>query len=86
LITEDQPPVNTIPIEDRFLRSRIDLSFSKDGSQTFGTIVSKKLNALGKRKNIVRWQRMGQANEFTPRFDFWGLKRFVIGAGTLSIY
>jgi hypothetical protein len=66
--------------------SRVDMSISKDGNQTFGTVVSKELNPQGKRRNQIRWWRMGQANEMTIQLRFYGLQRFVCNNGTLEVY
>lgn len=65
---------------------RVDMSFSKNGNQSFSNIVGRKLNTVGKYRNQIRWHRMGQANEFTPQLRFWGFQRFVAGNGVLDVY
>lgn len=67
-------------------RPRVDMSFSKNGNQSFSNIVSRDLNAAGKYRNQIRWWRMGQANEFTIQLRFWGFQRFVAGNGILEVY
>jgi hypothetical protein len=64
---------------------RVDMSFSKTGNQTFSNVVGKNLNPRGRYQNQIRWQRMGQCNEFTPQLRFWGFQRFVVKDGVLEI-
>jgi len=67
-------------------RPRVDMSFSKNGNQSYSNIVSRYLNSQGKYRNVISWDRMGQANEFTVQLRFWGLQRFVCDQGALSLY
>ncbi len=67
-------------------RPRVDMSFSKNGNQSFSNIVSRNLNAAGKYRNQIRWWRMGQANEFTIQLRFWGFQRFVAGDGIAEVF
>jgi hypothetical protein len=60
---------------------RVDLSFSKNGNQSFSNIVGNPLNPRGLYQNQIRWDRMGQANEFTIQLRFWGFQRFVAKDG-----
>lgn len=60
---------------------RVDLSFSKNGNQSFSNIVGNPLNPQGDYQNQLRWDRMGQANEFTIQLRFWGFQRFVAKDG-----
>jgi hypothetical protein len=66
-------------------RGRIDLALSKDGDQTFGNYVARQLNPLGVRKNILRWNKMGVANDLALKLRFWSLGRFVVGAAFIEI-
>lgn len=65
---------------------RVDMSFSKNGNQSFGSIVSKPINEVGHYRNQMTWSRIGQANEFTIQLEFWGFQRFVCSNGTAEIY
>lgn len=65
---------------------RVDMSFSKDGNQSFSSIISKPLNEVGKRRNQITEWRMGQANEFTIQLSFLGMQSFVCTGGTAEIY
>lgn len=64
---------------------RVDMSFSKNGNESFSNIVSKDLNPQGFYRNQIRWWRMGEANEFTVQLRFWGFKRFVVKDGVAEI-
>jgi len=66
-------------------RPRVDMSFSKNGNQSFSNIVGRELNPIGKYRNQVRWWRMGQANEFTVQLRFWGFQRFVAQNGVIEV-
>lgn len=67
-------------------RPRVDMSFSKNGNQSFSNIVSRNLNTAGKYRNQIRWHRMGQANEFTIQLRFWGFQRFVASNGIVELF
>lgn len=64
---------------------RVDMSFSKNGNQSFSNIVGKELNPRGKYRNQIRWWRMGEANEFTVQLRFWGFQRFVVKDGVAEV-
>ncbi len=66
--------------------SRVDMSFSKNGNQSFSNIVGRKLNNSGHYQNQIRWNQMGQCNEFTVQLRFWGFQSFVCNNGILSIF
>jgi hypothetical protein len=67
-------------------RPRVDMSFSKNGNQSFSNVVGRELNRNGVYRNQLRWWRMGQANEFTPQLRFWGFQRFVAHNGICEVY
>lgn len=64
----------------------VDLSVSKNGGESFGTIWSKQLNTRGNFRNRLIYWNLGAANDFVPQFRFWGLSRFVATDGIASIY
>lgn len=66
-------------------RPRVDFSFSKNGAETFSSIIGRELNPQGVYKNRITWQRLGFGNEFTAQLRFWGLNRFVVNNGTLRM-
>lgn len=65
---------------------RVDLSISRDGGESFGSSVQIPMNTVANRRNKVDVYDLGSANEFTPQFRFWGLDRFVVGDGSVSIH
>lgn len=65
---------------------KVALSVSKNGGESFGTIWSKQLNARGVFRNRLIYWNLGSANDFIPQFRFWGLGRFVVTDGVVSIY
>jgi hypothetical protein len=67
-------------------RPRVDMSFSKNGNQSFSNIVSRPLNEMSEFRNQIRWHRIGQANELTIQLRFWGLNRFTVTDGIAEIY
>lgn len=75
----------TIPISAE-TQSRVDMSYSKNGNESFSNIVSRPMNPTGKYRNQIRWHRMGQCNEFTIQLKLWGFQRFVCSNGMLEIY
>jgi len=64
----------------------IDVSFSIDGGNVFSNTVRRQLNALGKRKNKLEFWNLGRANDFIPKFRFWGKDRFVVGNGEIEVH
>lgn len=67
-------------------RPRVDMSYSKNGNQTFSNIVGHELNPMAHYKNQIRWFRMGLCNEFTVQLRFWGFNRVVANNGVLEVY
>lgn len=68
-------------------QGKVDLSLSKNGNQSFGTIVSRPLNPAGRYRNQIRWHRLGgQCNELTFKLQFIGFQRFVCYDGVVEIY
>lgn len=66
-------------------RGRVDLAISKDGGETFSNYVGRSMNPPGKRKNIIRWNKLGRANDLTPKFRFWNLGRIVAQNGYIEV-
>jgi hypothetical protein len=66
--------------------TRVDISVSRDGGVSFGSIAQMHMNPLGERKNRFTFYNLGFANEMTLQFRFWGMGRFVASDGEVSIY
>lgn len=65
---------------------RIDFSISKDGGETFSNYIKYDFNPVGVRKSKINFWNLGLANEFIFQFRFYGLERFVLSDGLVSIY
>jgi hypothetical protein len=65
---------------------RVDFSFSKDGGESYSSIVGKELNPLGRRQNKLNFWPGTMANDFVCQFRFWGEGRFLATDGSVSIY
>ena len=63
---------------------RVDMSFSKNGNQSFSNIVGVRLNPQGRYRNVIQWHRLGFGNEITFQLAFWGLNRFIASDGELE--
>ena len=63
----------------------VELSISKNGGQSYGPVVRRNLNPVGRYQNRVTWHRMGRANELSLQIRFYGLQRFVVQNGTIAI-
>ena len=82
MITEGSPP-------DIILDSRnmtVFLSVSRDGGESYGNAVPMAMNLTGQRKSRFIFQRLGRANDFTPRLQFAGYSRYVVGDGVVEAY
>ncbi len=64
----------------------IDLSISRNGAESFGSSYRQEMNPTGKYRSLLNWQRLGQANDVTFCFKFWGYQRFAATNGQVSIY
>lgn len=67
-------------------RPRVDMTISKDSGATFGSTVSRNLNPIGLRQNIITFNNLGRANDLTIKLRFWGRGNFVVSNGILEIY
>lgn len=64
---------------------RVDLSISYDGSYNYSSTYGKGLNPIGRRPNILSWNKLGACNSISLKLFFWGLARFVCNNGILEI-
>jgi hypothetical protein len=67
-------------------RPRVDMTVSKDSGIIFGNTVSRYLNPVGQRQNIITFGNLGRANDLTIKLRFWGRSSFVVSDGMLDIY
>lgn len=66
-------------------QGRIDLAISKNGADTFSNYVPRYMNPTGYGKNILRWNKMGRANDITPKIRFWTLGPVVCTDGYVEV-
>ena len=66
-------------------RQKVQYAHSKDGCVTFSNYLDKYLNPLGERRNIFKYDRLGYANEWTPKLRFWGTGSFLVTDGVVAI-
>lgn len=71
---------------DGLFPEAIDLSISRDGAESFGNSVRYTMNPTGNKKSRLIFQRLGQANDFTPMIRFIGYGRFVAFDGVCELY
>jgi hypothetical protein len=64
---------------------KVDLSISYDGGETWSLPVSRGLNPIAVRKNIISWNNLGLCNFITMKLEFWGIDRFVSNNGILEV-
>ena len=67
-------------------RPRVDCSISIDDGVTYGNIVSRPLNPLGHRKNIITYGNMGACNILTIKLQFLTLAEVIVGNGQVQVY
>ena len=67
-------------------KPRVDLSFSKNGNQSFSNTVSRDLNPLGHFRNQIRWHQLGMCNELTIQLRFIGYQRYCVSNGIIEVY
>lgn len=65
---------------------RVDMAISKDSGTTWSNYVSRGLNPIGKRKNILSWGNLGNSNDLTIKLKFIGLSSFIINNGIVEVY
>lgn len=74
------PPVELV------YRPRVDLTISNDDGITWSNTVSRYLNPVGERKNIITYDNLGATNDITLKFRFWSLGPVVVSNGEAEIY
>ena len=71
---------------DPITSARVDLSISRVGGETFGSSYGLDMQPTGKRRSRFIYQRLGQFNDATLQFRFWGFKRFLCTNGEIELY
>ncbi len=65
---------------------RIDMAISKDSGVTWSNYVSRGLNPIGKRQNIITWNNLGRSNDLTIKLRFNSLGNVVCTDGMVEVY
>lgn len=67
-------------------RPRVDMAISKDSGTSWSNYVSRGLNTVGNRQNIITWNNLGRCNELNIKLRFWGLSSFQAQNGFVEVY
>lgn len=86
MYSEDDLPLLVEGGSCQIYRPRIDLTISKNGGETYGNANIYYMHATGHYKNQPRFNKMGECNQFTPQFRFWGFGAVVVADAILEIY
>lgn len=86
ILTEDDVPILVEGGSCQVYRPRFDLTLSKNGGHTYGNAVSYYMHGTGHYKNQPRFNKLGEANQLTAQFRFWGFDAVVIADAVLEIY
>lgn len=86
MYTEDDVPILIEGGSCQVYRPRIDVSLSKNGGETYGNAVPYYMHPTGHYKNQPRYNKLGEANQFTIQMRFWGFGAVVAANGVLEIY
>lgn len=86
MYSEDDLPLLVEGGSCQIYRPRIDVTFSKNGGETYSNVVPYYMHATGQYKNQPRFNKLGEANQFTIQMRFWGFGAVVIANGKLEVY
>jgi hypothetical protein len=86
MYSEDDLPLLVEGGSCQIYRPRVDVNFSKNGGETYSNSVPYFMHATGLYKNQPRFNKLGEANQFTIQMRFWGFGAVVIANGMLEVY
>jgi len=86
MYSEDDLPLLIEGGSCQIYRPRIDVTFSKNGGETYSNAVPYFMHATGHYKNQPRFNKLGEANQFTIQMRFWGFGSVVVANGMLEVY
>lgn len=86
IFSEDDLPILVEAGSCSIYQPRIDVSISKNGGETYSNPLSYNMHATGNYKNQPRFNKLGEANQFTIQMRFWGFGAFVCSEGFLEVY
>ncbi len=67
------------------LPSRIDLSISKDGGKSYGSVITKDMRPSASPRGKFNYWNLGSANDMRLQFRFWSKERFVLTDSSIEI-
>ncbi|KTD29672.1 packaged DNA stabilization protein [Legionella maceachernii] len=86
MYSEDDLPLLVEGGSCQIYRPRVDVTLSKNGGETYSNAVSYYMHPTGKYKNQPRFNKLGEANQFTIQMRFWGFGGVVVANGMLEVY
>lgn len=86
MYSEDDLPLLVEGGSCQIYRPRIDVTCSKNGGETYGNANIYYMHATGHYKNQPRFNKLGEANQFTIQMRFWGFGSVAIANGMLEVY
>lgn len=86
IYSEDDLPLLVEGGSCQIYRPRVDVTFSKSGGETYSNANSYYMHATGHYKNQPRFNKLGEANQFTVQMRFWGFGAVVATDGVLEVY
>lgn len=86
MYSEDDLPLLVEGGSCQIYRPRIDVTFSKNGGETYSNAVPYYMHTTGNYKNQPRFNKLGEANQFTIQMRFWGFGAVVAANGMIEVY
>lgn len=86
MYSEDDYPLLVEGGSCQIYTPRVDVTLSKNGGETYSNAVSYYMHKTGNYKNQPRFNKLGEANQFTIQMRFWGFGAVVIANGMLEVY
>jgi hypothetical protein len=86
MYSEDDYPLLVEGGSCQIYMPRIDVTLSKNGGETYGNAVSYYMHKTGNYKNQPRFNKLGEANQFTIQMRFWGFGAVVVANGKIEVY
>ncbi len=86
MYSEDDLPLLVEGGSCQIYRPRIDVTCSKNGGETYGNASIYYMHPTGQYKNQPRFNKLGEANQFTIQMRFWGFGAVVIANGMIEVY
>jgi len=85
IYSEDDLPLLIEGGSCQVYRPRIDVSFSKNGGETYSNAVPYYMHGTGHYKNQPRFSQLGEANQFTIQMRWWGFGSVAIANGMIEV-